>query len=134
MRVITWTGSVMAFVMMRQIMLDVILTVATVVGIISTLNIVLFVLVMNDTNIWFRFNMLCTSISLFFQVSLAKSLALPLSSNSFYNAPIKEIEIIHRLFLVVAMYCQDSSSNVQWITKPPMLVAGWEGSLGTCSR
>ena len=41
----------MAFVMMRQIMLDVILTVATVVGIISTLNIVLFVLVMNDTNI-----------------------------------------------------------------------------------
>ena len=57
--------------------------------------------------------MLCTSISLFFQVSLAKSLALPLSSNSFYNAPIKEIEIIHRLFLVVAMYCQDSSSNVQ---------------------
>ena len=47
MRVVTLTGLVMGFVMMRQIMLDVILTVATVVGIISTLNIVVFVLVMN---------------------------------------------------------------------------------------
>ena len=46
----------------------------------------------------------------------------------------KEIEMIHRLFLVFAIYCQGSSNTVQWITKPPMLLAGWEGSLGTWSR
>ena len=43
----------------------------------------------------------------------------------------KEIEMIHRLFLVIAMYCQASSPADQWITKPPTLLAGWEGSLGT---
>ena len=37
---------------------------------------------------------------------------------------IKEIEIIHRLFLVIVMYCQASSSQIQWITKPPTLLAG----------
>ena len=49
----------------------------------------------------------------------------------------KEIQIILRLFLVIAMYCQASSSQfkpVQSITQPPTLLAGWEGSLGTCSR
>ena len=38
------------------------------------------------------------------------------------------------IFLVFAMYCQSRSTAVQWITKPPMLLAGWEGSLDTCSR
>ena len=33
----------------------------------------------------------------------------------------KEIEMIHRLFVVIAMYCQASSPAVQWITKPPTL-------------
>ena len=48
---------------------------------------------------------------------------------------VKEIEIIHRLFLVIAMYCKLSQFKpVQWITKPTTLLAGWEGSLGTCSR
>ena len=51
MRVVTLTGLVMDIVMMRQIMLVVILTVVTVVEIISTLNIVLFVLVMNKIQI-----------------------------------------------------------------------------------
>ena len=48
MRVATLTGLVMDFVMMRQTMLVVILTVVTVVEIMSTLNIVLFVLVINE--------------------------------------------------------------------------------------
>ena len=42
-----------------------------------------------------------------------------------------EIEMI---FLVIAMYCQASSPAAQLITKPPTLLAGWEGSLVTCSR
>ena len=46
----------------------------------------------------------------------------------------KEIEMIHRLFLVIAMYCQGSSSQIKSITQPLLLLAGWEGSLGTCSR
>ena len=46
----------------------------------------------------------------------------------------KEIQIILRLFLAIAMYCQASSSQFQSITQPPALLAGWEGSLGTCSR
>ena len=44
---------------------------------------------------------------------------------------IKEIQIIPRLFLFIAMYCQDSSSQIKPITQPPLLLAGWEGSLGT---
>ena len=44
---------------------------------------------------------------------------------------IKEIQIITRLFLVIAMYCQGSSSQIKPITQPPLLLAGWEGSLGT---
>ena len=52
----------------------------------------------------------------------------------FYILKSKEIEMIHRLFRVIAMYCQASSTAVQLITKPPTLLAGWEGSLGTCSR
>ena len=47
---------------------------------------------------------------------------------------IKEIQIKLRLFLVIAMYCQGSSSQIKSITQPPALLAGWEGSLGTCSR
>ena len=31
------------------------------------------------------------------------------------------------------MYFQASSSKFQSITQPPLLLAGWEGSLGTCS-
>ena len=45
------------------------------------------------------------------------------------NDLIKEIQIILRLFLVIAMYCQIKS-----ITQPPALLAGSEGSLGTCGR
>ena len=44
---------------------------------------------------------------------------------------IKEIKMILRLFQVIAMYCQASSSQIKSITQPPMLLAGWEGSLGT---
>ena len=40
---------------------------------------------------------------------------------------IKEIQIIFRLFLVIAMYCQASSSQMKSITQPPTLLAGWEG-------
>ena len=40
----------------------------------------------------------------------------------------KEIEIIHRLFLVIAMYCEASSSqlNASWL--------GIKPRLGTCNR
>ena len=46
----------------------------------------------------------------------------------------KDIQIILRLFLVIAMYCQGSSSQIKSITQPHALLAGQEGSLGTCSR
>ena len=46
---------------------------------------------------------------------------------------IKEIKIILRLFLVIAMYCQGSSSQIKSITQPPALLAGWEGSLDSNS-
>ena len=46
----------------------------------------------------------------------------------------KEIQIILRLFLVIPMYCQASSSQKKSITQPAPLLPGWEGSLGTCSR
>ena len=49
----------------------------------------------------------------------------------------KEIEIINRLFLVIDMYCQASSSqfkSVQWITKPTTLLAGWEDTDFVCSN
>ena len=45
----------------------------------------------------------------------------------------KEIKIILRLFLFIAMYCQASSSQFNQSLNLPV-VAGWEGSLGTCSR
>ena len=41
---------------------------------------------------------------------------------------IMEIQIILRLFLVIAMYCQGSSSQIESITQPPLLLAGWQGS------
>jgi hypothetical protein len=47
---------------------------------------------------------------------------------------VKEIKMILRLFLVIAMYCQGSSSQIKSITQPLPLLAGWKGSLGTCSR
>ena len=47
---------------------------------------------------------------------------------------IKEIQKILRLFLVIAMCCQASSSQLKSITQPLRLLAGWEGILGTCSR
>ena len=46
----------------------------------------------------------------------------------------KKIQIILRLFLVIAMNCQTSSSQFFSITQPLAVLAGWEGSLGTCSR
>ena len=52
------------------------------------------------------------------------------------NQQVKEIEIIHRLFLVIAMYCQASSSQfkpVQSITQPPTLLAGWVHAVGSNS-
>ena len=52
------------------------------------------------------------------------------NSNS-HTVPPKEIKIILRLFLVIAMYCQDSSSQIKSITQPLPLLAGWEGSPGT---
>ena len=36
----------------------------------------------------------------------------------------KKIQIILRLFLVIPMYCQTSSSQMQSITQPPTLLAG----------
>ena len=46
----------------------------------------------------------------------------------------KEIQIILRLFVVIAMYCQASSSQFNQSLNLPPVLAGWEGSLGTCSR
>ena len=45
---------------------------------------------------------------------------------------IKEIQIILRLFLVITMYCQGSSSQMKSITQPLPMLDGCEGSLGTC--
>ena len=53
------------------------------------------------------------------------------------NRLSKAIQMIYRLFLVTAMYCQASSSQFFSITQPLSsfsVLAGWEGSLGTCSR
>ena len=53
------------------------------------------------------------------------------------NLNAKEIQIILRLFLVIAMYCQASKSqfkSVQSITQPPTLLAGWEGTDFVCSN
>ena len=47
---------------------------------------------------------------------------------------IMDIQIILKLLLVLAMYCQASSSQMKSITQPPALLGGWVGSLGTCSR
>ena len=45
---------------------------------------------------------------------------------------IMEIQIILRLFLVIDMYCQTSSSQFFSITQPLTLLAGWEEAyLGT---
>ena len=44
------------------------------------------------------------------------------------NIPLKEIEVIHRLFVVIAMYCQASSMY------PPTLLADWKGSDFVCSN
>jgi hypothetical protein len=46
----------------------------------------------------------------------------------------KDIQIMLRLFLVITMDCQASSSQFFSITQPLLLLACWEGSLGTCSR
>ena len=51
-----------------------------------------------------------------------------------FNKCAKEIKMILRLFLVIAMYCQASSSQIKSITQPLPLLASWRGSLGTCSR
>ena len=40
----------------------------------------------------------------------------------------KDIHIVLSLFLVIAMYCQGSSSQTKSITQPYALLAGWEGS------
>ena len=51
-----------------------------------------------------------------------------------FDREFKEIEMILGLFLVIAMYCQGSSSQIKSITQPLPLLASWEGSLGICSR
>mgnify|MGYP007048344933 CR=1 FL=1 len=56
----------------------------------------------------------------------------PVSRNLRLSYIFKEIQIILRLFLVIAMYCQASSSQIKSIIQPPTLLASWEGSLGTC--
>ena len=43
---------------------------------------------------------------------------------------IMDIQIILKLLLVLAMYCQASSSQMKSITQSPALLAGWEESLG----
>ena len=53
---------------------------------------------------------------------------------NFTKALSNEIQIILRLFLVVAMYCQGGSRQMKSLTQPFQLLAGWEGSVGTCSR
>ena len=45
----------------------------------------------------------------------------------------KEIKMILRLFLVVAVYCQGSSSQIKSNTQPLPLLDGLQESLGTCS-
>ena len=45
----------------------------------------------------------------------------------------KEIKMILRLFLVIAMYCQGSSSQKNQSLNLALL-AGWERRLGICSR
>ena len=47
---------------------------------------------------------------------------------------VKDIQIILRLFLVIPMYCQASSSQIKSITQPLAVLASWERSLGTYSR
>ena len=57
--------------------------------------------------------------------------------SGYHKAAAKAIQMIYRLFLVTAMYCQASSSQFFSITQPLRsfsVLAGWEGSLGTCSR
>ena len=44
----------------------------------------------------------------------------------------KEVKIVYMLFLVIAMYCQASSSQIKSITQPLPLLAGCEGSLSKC--
>ena len=46
----------------------------------------------------------------------------------------KAIQMIYRLFLVTAMYCQASFFSITQPLRSFSVLAGWEGSLGTCSR
>ena len=62
-------------------------------------------------------------------------LAHLINKSQITNNSTKEIQIIIRLFLVIAMYRQVRQFKpIQSITQPPTLLAGWEGSLDTCSR
>ena len=52
--------------------------------------------------------------------------SMSLNSAKFENST-KEIKMILRLFLVIAMSCKGSSSQTKSITQPLLLQAGWEG-------
>ena len=58
--------------------------------------------------------------------------------NFFYvERSTKKFQMVLSLFLVIALYCQASSSQFFSITQPLTsfsVLAGWEGSLGACSR
>jgi hypothetical protein len=75
----------------------------------------------------------CYATLLLFE-GILKALKREKTSSEKYTVIAKAIKIILRLFLVIAMYCQGSSRQIKSITQPLPLLAGWEGSLGTCSR
>ena len=52
------------------------------------------------------------------------------SSRTASIGPRKEIQIILRLFLVIAMYCESSSSQFKPITQPPTSARWLGGNLG----
>ena len=61
-----------------------------------------------------------------------KKLKMPVRLIVLGKGTSKEIKMIIRLFLVIAIYCQGSSSQIKSITQPLPLLAGWEGSLCIC--
>ena len=65
------------------------------------------------------------SLSKFWKLCLCwKALAIPKPTEmTTHLGKFKEIEIIHRLFLVIAMYFQASLSHFQSITQPPTSLA-----------
>ena len=69
-----------------------------------------------------------------FEQTSGKTLKVHTLLSKKQNILTKEIRMMLRLFLAITMYCQGSSSQIKSINQPLPLLAGWEGSLGTCSR